>query len=174
MFRSRPVEHPLKGLAAGLLGGLVASWVMGQFQAAVPQESFRKLLGEPEKKDSGSDESDPATVRTAEAITEGVFNHELTEAEKEKAGPLVHYAFGGTVGALYGVSAETEPAITAGFGSLYGTAVWVGADNLALPVLGLARWPDAYPASTHLYALSSHVVYGLVAEGVRRLVRSAL
>lgn len=164
--------HPLKGLAAGLLGGLVASWVMSQFQAAVPQKKFRQLLGEPPRADGAP--SDPATVRTAEAVTRGVFDHKLTEDEKEVAGPLVHFAFGGTIGALYGVLAEVQPEVKAGFGSLMGTAVWVGADNGMLPLLGLAEWPAHYPASTHLYALSSHLVYGLAAEGVRRLARSAL
>ena len=174
MFSLNPRPDPLRGLAAGLLGGLVASWAMSQFQAAVPQEVFQKLLGESQDSSDDGEASDPATVRTAEAITEGVFDHELTKDEKETAGPLVHYAFGGTVGATYGVTAELQPAARAGFGTLYGTAVWIGADNVSLPVLGLAKWPPAYPASTHLYALSSHLVYGLVLEGTRRLVRAWL
>lgn len=174
MFASTHSSDPVRGLLAGVAAGLVASWVMSQFQAAVPQKTFQQLLGEEPPKRKQNGESDPATVRTAEAISEGVFDHALTKSEKEKAGPLVHFAFGSAVGAVYGVAAEVQPKVTAGFGTLYGTAVWVSADNLALPVLGLAKWPGAYPASTHLYALSSHLVYGLVAEGVRRAVRSLL
>jgi hypothetical protein len=41
-------------------------------------------------------------------------------------------------------------------------------------VLGLSKPPIKYPVSTHVYALASHLVYGLTAELVRRNLRKAL
>jgi hypothetical protein len=43
-----------------------------------------------------------------------------------------------------------------------------------VPAAGLGDAPTETPASTHLYALLSHVVFGGVAEGTRRLARDAL
>ena len=52
---------------------------------------------------------DNATVKTAKAISENVFDHKLEKSEKEQAGNAVHYVFGTTVGALYGAASELMP-----------------------------------------------------------------
>jgi uncharacterized membrane protein YagU involved in acid resistance len=78
------------------------------------------------------------------------------------------------LGALYGAAAEYLPTVKSYAGLPYGAAVFVGADEIALPVLGLTKKPAEYPASQHLYGLSSHFVYGLTLEGVRRVVRDRL
>src|SRR5262245_54930136 len=46
-----------KGVVAGMVGGVVASWVMNQFQAALP-------------KPSQQGENEDATMKAAEAISE--------------------------------------------------------------------------------------------------------
>lgn len=171
-----------KGLVAGLIGGLVASWTMNQFQAlwAKVAESMESPQGgDSSKRESGGEqqpdeEQDDATVKTASAISEGIFDHELTKGEKRIAGPAVHYAFGTSVGGLYGAVAELAPEATAGAGLPFGAAFWLVADETALPLLGLSKGPTKYLLSTHAYALASHFVYGLTAEVVRRAVRSAL
>ena len=176
-----------KGLAAGLIGGLVASWTMNQFQAVWSKvtEGFEKSHGAQSMKPSeGQDESqaseenkeeqDDATVKAARAVSEGFFGHELKESEKETAGAAVHYAFGTAVGGLYGAVAELSPEVTVGAGLPFGAAFWLVADETAVPLLGLAKAPTEYPLSTHAYALASHLVYGATAELVRRAVRNAL
>jgi hypothetical protein len=51
-------------------------------------------------------------------------------------------------------------------------ASWTaGADEVALPALGLSDKPAAYPLSMHLYGLVSHAVYGVTTGTVRRIVR---
>lgn len=179
-----------KGLAAGAAGGLVASVVMNQVQALLG-----KLLGGEERshgaqslqqgspqqgvalelKERGSDDSrDDAAMRLANAISEAAFDHKLSRSEKEVAGTAVHYIFGITTGAWYGATAEMIPAVTAGAGLPFGTFVWLAADEGVVPALGLSKAPDEYPLSIHAYALTSHFVYGLTTEMVRRAVRSAL
>ena len=115
-----------------------------------------------------------ATVKTAEAVSEGIFGHKLKENEKKPAGALVHYAFGTVTGGLYGAVAEIAPEITTTGGLPFGAAFWLVADEIAVPLLGLSKGPAEYPPSTHAYALASHLVYGLTAEAIRRTVRSAL
>lgn len=115
---------------------------------------------------------EPASSQVASLAAEATIGRPLTESEKrEVGGPIVHYAFGAAAGALYGAVAERSPGATAGAGMPYGTALWVAADELGLPALGLARKPTEYPLSRHASAFASHLVFGLAVEGVRRLLR---
>jgi hypothetical protein len=162
-------NHIWTGAAAGLIGGLAGSWVMEKFQAAWS----RGMGPSPEPpQQSADDESGDATVRTAEAISERILGRPLTDVEKRRAGPVVHYAFGAATGALYGVVAEMQPAAAKGYGLPFGAAVWLGADEVAVPAFGLSKPPNEYPPSVHTYALASHLVYGLTTEVVRRAVRT--
>jgi putative membrane protein len=157
-----------KGVIAGMAGGLAASWAMNQFQA-----QWSRLSPQPAKSECDR-KSDDATVRTASAISESIAGHRLTAREKEIAGPVVHYAFGCTVGAMYGGMAEVLPLAAKGWGVPFGAAVWLTADEIGVPALGLGGKPTEVPASTHAYALASHLVYGVTADAVRRTVRAAL
>jgi uncharacterized membrane protein YagU involved in acid resistance len=154
-----------KGAVAGLAGGLAASYVMNQFQSL-----SAKLV----EQDGQEKEGEDATVKTAEAISEGLFHHELTPSEKKVAGPAVHYSFGALTGGVYGALAELNPTVTRGAGLPFGTAVWLGADEVAVPAFHLSGPPTSTPPSVHVQALAAHLVYGLATETVRRLVRRAL
>ena len=177
----------VKGAVAGLVGGLVASWTMNQFQAAWSKAAagFEKPHGaqsmQPsdgstpgQSPDKNNEDQDDATVKAAKAISENVFGHELTESEKRPAGAAVHYAFGTATGGLYGAAAEFAPEVTTGLGLPFGVAFWMVADEGAVPLLGLSKGPTEYPVSTHAYALASHLVYGLTAEVTRRAVRNII
>lgn len=173
-------ESILKGFAAGLIGGLVASWTMNRFQDVWLKvangggaQSGQRETQQTEQQSNG-EEQDDTTMRAASAISEGLFNHKLTKSEKKVAGTAVHYSLGTGVGGLYGAVAEVAPEVTAGTGLPFGAAFWLVVDEGAVPLLGLSKGPTEYPLSTHLYALSSHFVYGLTAELVRRSVRKAL
>lgn len=174
-----------KGLVAGLAGGLVASWTMNQFQAAWTrmQEGAEKSHGaqsmQPSEGSSGDQsqdvrEQDDATVETAKIISREVLGHELQESEKKPAGTAVHYAFGIVTGGMYGALAEVTPQVTSGAGIPFGAAFWLLADEISVPLLGLAKAPTEYPVSTHAYALASHLVYGATAELSRRAIRQVL
>ena len=160
-------EKILKGAAAGLIAGLAASFVMGQYQTLLSSLA--------EKEESpGQPEDEPATVKAAEEISEEVFDHKLSTSEKGQAGEAMHYAMGGVSGLIYGAAAEIEPLATTGAGLPFGTAVWLVADDLVVPALGLSKPPTEYTLSTHAYALSSHLVYGLTTELVRKWLRRLL
>ena len=58
------------------------------------------------------------------------------------------------------------------FGSLFGSALFLGADEMAVPAMGLGE--AAKSLSSHLYGWVSHLVYGLTVEFVRRQVRSRI
>jgi putative membrane protein len=183
----RDERDVLKGIVAGLIGGLVASCSMNRFQAAWTRlaEGFEKPHGAQSMQPSAGEKTgqrpsqnqedqDDATVEAAKIISESIFGHELEESEKKPAGAAVHYAFGTATGGLYGAIAEVTPEVTTGAGLPFGAIFWVVADETAVPLLGLSKGPTEYSLSTHVYAFVSHLVYGLSAELTRRTVRSML
>jgi putative membrane protein len=148
-----------KGIAAGTLGGLAASLVMTGFQA---------LMSKLDQHDQQEEPGEPANVKVAEQLSERAFNHHLAGDEKKVAGSVVHYAMGGLSGGLYGALAEMSPLVSAGRGALFGAAVWLVADEVAVPGLGLSKGPAEYPAQIHAKALASHLVYGVATDLIRR------
>jgi len=151
--------RPLLGLLAGVAAGLVASAAMAAVQAQA-----RKLLP-----DEGGDE-DPATVKAADAASEAILDAPVPDEYREQAGQAVHYITGAVLGGIYGVITEYKPEASAGFGSAYGIATSALLDEAAVPAAGLAPAPDETPLATHAYGAASHLVYGLVLEGVRWLI----
>ncbi|KAA6456004.1 DUF1440 domain-containing protein [Acidobacteria bacterium AB60] len=172
-----------KGVVAGAVGGLAASWVMNVFMAeageAVTHAAERFSGGaesrQPEPSGTDGEPKIDATMKTADAVVSTVTGgRHLSLQGKEKGGPIVHYAFGALMGGLYGVAAEYAPAARSGFGTAFGSALFTGADMVAVPALGLSGSPKDAPASSLASPFSAHIVYGVTTEAVRRLVRAVL
>jgi uncharacterized membrane protein YagU involved in acid resistance len=176
MARGKPQTD--KALLVGLGSGLVAAWIMNQFQSALSQVSRIAKEDEPKEpprqSNSDVDEPEDATMKTADRIVRNVLKKELSKEEKKKAGPIVHYAFGASMGALYSVAAKVYPEVTRGFGTAFGAALFAVADELAVPALGLSKNPKEYPLSSHASALAAHLIFGVTTEGVRRASMSIL
>jgi hypothetical protein len=167
------------GTVAGLIGGLVGTFAMSEFQAlwSKAAENYQSPSAggahdarEWQERHEGLNANELA----AQAVAEHTIDRPLTRDELAIAAPAVHYAFGAAMGAVYGALAEVSPPVRALCGSAWGTAVWIGADELAVPALGLSR-PDAdYPLEAHAQALAAHVVYGVTTEVVRRGLRKLM
>jgi uncharacterized membrane protein YagU involved in acid resistance len=177
MREKQSKQNIWRGILVGLVAGLAASWTMDRFQdiwiAVTPsndpgEDANLSARNHPTEDEAGADD---ATVKAATALSEGLFEHKLTSGEKKIAGPVVHYFVGATSGIVYGLASEVLPEVTAGFGLPYGTVFWLVVDEGAVSLLRLSKPPTAYPLSTHIYALASHLVFGATAEGVRRLLR---
>lgn len=162
----------LKGIIAGIAGGLLASLAMEQFQNGWTKVS--EALRRDEEKKPAKSRAKPATVKAADAIAQQVVGRKVRKAQQKFAGEAVHYAMGGVSGALYGGLTELAPTVAAGQGLPFGAAVWLIADEISVPALGLSKPPTRISLATHAYALASHFVYGAVTEAVRRAVRSVL
>jgi hypothetical protein len=81
---------------------------------------------------------------------------------------------GALSGAAYGLLLEFVPAVGRSRGVGFGSALWLAADEAAVPLLGFAKGPKQYPLSSHAEGLGAHVVYGAVTDLVCRGIRSAL
>lgn len=169
-------KHPVRGILAGVAGGLMASWLMNVWSEG-PGKALSDKLETPEEKKQLSQESDAedATMKTADAIysvLEG--GQHLTHEQRETGGPIVHYAYGAIAGGLYGGLAEYLDVVKSGFGTTYAMALFVGGDLLAVPALHLSKPLSAYPLSSYANPFTAHMVYGISTEFVRRIVRLAL
>jgi putative membrane protein len=153
-------EHWLRGALVGFVGGLLAAGAMSL---------AHRLVGEMIPQPAAPPAEDP-TVKVASGITR-IVGHSLSEAQKPLVGSAVHYTFGASVGAVYGAIAEGTPRVTAGVGLPFGVAVWLGAHVIAVPAFGLAAPPTQQPRSKEGVEFGLHLVYGLVTEVVRRLLR---
>jgi uncharacterized membrane protein YagU involved in acid resistance len=158
--RSSSKPNLWKGLLAGALSGLVASFAMSEFYSLV--------LGAESNSEPGKEDS---TVKAASAISDLVFHHVLTPDQKTIAGPAVHYAFGMTMGAAYGVLVEFWDAARLGSGLPLGSAVWLGAHVITVPALGLSQPITRNSAASEAVEGAAHLVYGAVVEALRRSLR---
>ncbi len=177
-----------KGVVAGLAGGIAATIMMDQVQQAIARGANeldrRKRLAQGESEGSiatkqaekAKDEVDEAgsTGGVARAVTHAVTGHILTADEEKRGGSIVHYCFGTSMGVLYGVAAEFLPEATSGGGTAFGTLLFLGADEIAVPALGLASPPQDVPVASHANHWALHIAYGATAELVRSLVRRML
>jgi putative membrane protein len=184
-------KHVARGVVAGIAGGLVASWVMNVFMAnGGPKitQAVENLTGDKggngapsqaqaeQQEGAGANEpKEDATMKAADAIVSTVTGgRHLSFEEKQKAGPVVHYAFGALMGGAYGALAEYSSTARAGFGTGFGSALFACADLVAVPALNLSGSAADAPVSSLANPFAAHLVYGAITEGVRRVIRAIL
>lgn len=177
----RPRRAPLTAIAVGAAGGLLGAWVMVRCNALIGateddghdgrQQSTERFRAAASPNDTdGTVAHEPATRQAASRVAEAVTGEPLGERGRRIGAPLVHYGFGVAAGAFYGALVEMQPSAAAGWGLSYGTAVWLTADEIGVPLAGLAGPPAEYPFVRHATALATHLAFGATLETVRRLL----
>jgi len=174
-------RHLVRGMLAGVAGGLVASWLMNQFMAG-PGKKLEESIQTPEEKEHARREEqeknapqEDSTMKVADAVVSTATGGQHLSLEgKQKGGPIVHYTFGALMGGTYGGLAEYLPIVRAGFGTSFGSVLFAGADLVAVPALKLAPPPNQEPKSTLSKHFAAHIVYGGTTEFVRRIARAVL
>jgi len=147
--------HFWKGLIAGLIGGLAGTAAKSAAESIFPP----RVHGEPEP---------------PEVLAEKVAGHHLALSTRNGAGTTIHWGFGALAGAAYGVAAEYYPASTERGGAAFGMALCAATHEGALPALGLAATPAEQTSREKSSEVATHVVYGVVTETVRNLLRRVL
>jgi putative membrane protein len=144
-----------KGMIAGLVGGIVATAAKSAAERIYPP----RVQGEAE----------PPVV-----LAEKIAGHELAPAPKAVAAESIHWTFGAVAGAAYGALAEFYPAATGRQGVNFGMTLMALTHEGALPALGLSAQPKDQTTREKSSEMVTHVVFGLVTETVRRMVRSRI
>jgi putative membrane protein len=144
-----------KGLLAGLIGGLVATAAKTLAEKIYPPRTH----GEPEP---------------PEVLVEKLAGDELVSTKKQFATGAIYWGFGALTGAAYGAVVEYYPPTSAKDGAGFGMALSSLTHDTVLPAMGLAADPEEQTARERTSEMATHVVYGVVTETVRRLVRRML
>jgi uncharacterized membrane protein YagU involved in acid resistance len=146
----------------GALAGAVAVWVMDRVTWDLyrnqPPEAFRQ---EKEAQVEDTFAAQVAAKKAAEAT-----GTDLSEEQVYDRGQVIHYAIGMLPGALYGALRDRREGVGTWRGLAYGLALFLIADELLNPLLGLTSGPTRYPWQTHARGLIGHLVLGGVTDTV--------
>lgn len=169
-------KHIVRGVLAGVAGGLVASWVMNEFAGTLGQKLSKAVETPAEQREiENLSDGEDATMKLADKIAEtATGGQHLTHEQREVGGTIVHYGMGAFAGGVYGALAEYSSAARSGFGTTFGGVLFATADLFGVPAAHLGRWPGQYPTSSLATPLAEHLIYGATTELVRRLVRTIL
>jgi uncharacterized membrane protein YagU involved in acid resistance len=150
-------QNPFKGILSGVLAGTLASALMDQYWGMVERVPGERPEQQPAE---GDPQQKPATQVMADKLAEAVTGKEVPEQAKPAAGVAAHYVTGMLHGGLFGLVAAVRPRTGLPAGLLYGVAIWLFLDEIALRALNIA--PDArkVPKKIHAEALGAHLVYG--------------
>jgi hypothetical protein len=165
-----------KGVFAGAVGGLLGSWAMSEAQRLWTRLSVGSAPHSAGEKHDSRDwqeriEHQNANELAAQAIANGIIGRRLTHEELRWAARATHHGFGAVVGALYGAYAKHRRGQRLGLG--FGAIVWLAADEIAMPMLGLSQSTVRRPIEMHLQSLFAHFAYGATTELVRRPLDAA-
>ena len=150
-------QHPslLKGLAAGAIAGLVATAAKTLAEKLYPP----RIHGEPEP---------------PELLSERIAGHDLDDTTRTVASETIHWGFGAAAGAFYGALAEFYPAATSKEGANFGLVLMGLTHQGVLPAMALSASPEDQTEREQSSEAATHLLYGVVAERVRKIVRGLL
>jgi uncharacterized membrane protein YagU involved in acid resistance len=96
----------------------------------------------------------------AKKVSEGVLHKRVVKRQAPVITNVVHWAYGASLGAAYGLAASRLRTHPLASGAAFGAAVW-GLAYAVLSPVGIYEPPWRYPAKTLGVDFSFHVVYGL-------------
>jgi hypothetical protein len=164
-------ENVALGAVGGLLGALAMNLLVRAIEAAMQGDGADPLaLGagpggrgaQPFQSQTTPD--DDAAARAGEAAYVAVTGDAPDRDEKLWLGSAAHYGFGVTAGVAYGLMRDRFPAAATGRGLLYGAIVWIVADEVVTPALGLSKDARQLSLIQLAAALAAHLVYGAAVE----------
>jgi uncharacterized membrane protein YagU involved in acid resistance len=113
-----------------------------------------------------------ANELAAQALARLTIDRQLSGRELAIAATLIHFSFGAMMGSLFGMYAERRSRTRLSSGAAFGATVWLAADEIAMPLVGLSHSTLRRPMEMHLQSFAAHLVYGVIAECVRRMARA--
>lgn len=166
MRRMTPIRALVVGAAAGILGNVVQD-LFSAATARIAPVTPKRAFTPPESEQREETPTQTVARRTVENLVDrGPLEH------KKAGGEIVHYVYGTAWGALYGLLAESFPALRTPAGGLaFGATVWMASENVILPLFRLRAWPQRYPLKIHAYDLAAHLAYGAAVCGAFEAAR---
>ena len=171
------MNSTLRGTLFGLLGGVaglaamrlywnLATGLLGEDPRQLTREEPPDALDEMSIVGRQAEEDESSTAAVGRIGYEVAEGHEPPEGLKPELSQAVHWGYGLTMAGLYGALRGVRENRDAPGGLLFGTAMWLLGDELAVPLLGLSEGPTAYPVEQHAHRLGAHLAYGLTVAAV--------
>jgi len=132
-------KYPGAAIAAGAIGGLLGAWFKLGWEVTWPPRAPDRI-------------PEPMVLVT-------MFTHVPTPVW---ASLVIHFAFSILSGIAYGALVEFFPIVAIGAGVGFGLAIWIGAHELVMPLMGLTPPTWALPASEQGSEFFGHALWGLV------------
>lgn len=148
------------GAASGAAAGALATLVMGFATSAMYDRENRLARWREEQARGGKSAYEVAADGMA-----GLTGLDLSREQRGRAATAIHYSVGIISAALYGAIRRRIPGPAIARGAGFGALLWLVADEVANPLLGLTPGPAAFPWQAHARGLAGHLVFGLTAEG---------
>ena len=146
----KPSRSLAKGITAGLIGGLAATAARTLAQRAYP----------------------PAPRNQRELPPPEPASRALTPRKKVTDSRALNWGIGAAAGAAYGAVAEYYPQATSKDGASFGMALGALSQDGALTAIGLV--PSSETTREKTSVMTSFIIFGVVTETVRRIVRKLL
>lgn len=167
----------VRGILAGIIGGLAGTWAMNHAQRAwthaVDGEAPESAAGEHDARDwQERSEGRNSNEIAAQMLANRVIGRDLDGGELAIAAALLHFTFGAAMGGLYGAYVDRRSRNATGIA--FGLMVWLFADEIAMPVLGLSDSTLRRPVEKRLQSVTAHIVFGLATELTRDVVQRQL
>lgn len=144
-----------RGLVAGLVAGVAGTAAKTLAEKFYPP----RIHGE----------SEPP-----ELLTERIAGHPLENTTELVASEGIHWGFGAAAGAFYGALAEFYPAATSKEGANFGLVLMALTHQGILPAMGLSAPAEEQSEREQTSEAATHLIFGVVAERVRRIVRDMI
>jgi len=148
-----------KAVVAGLVAGIFATGVKTVWEMRFPVR----------------DKSTPSPpVVLADRALEAAGQGGLSEQHKPLAEGVIHWTFGVLICVTYGVVAAKYPQATAGYGLLFGVALYSITHATVLPALDTEPWFFNNRPAFAWAEFTGHLAFGVTAEIARRFMSKQL
>ena len=182
MTKNDELSHK-KNMVVGLVGsvaGLMAMRLYWQKIAPLINENIDDEAMDSDQLNDISlvgkqyEKGESSTEALGRMAYEKVVGEEPDEKTKEILSYATHWLYGLVQGGIYnGLRKKAAGADMLG-GLLFGTALWLFGDEMAVPALGLQKGPTAVSPAQHVNRFGAHLAYGLGTATASQLLRRVL
>jgi hypothetical protein len=170
-------DNHWEGLVLGVAGGVAGVLAMNGFWKLAGKPSGDPIVEGDSALDDISlvgrqrEEDESAPQAAGRVVYEQVTGEAPGEETSMLLANLVHWGQGLTMAAGYGALRADRPRLDIVGGLLFGAGLWLVADELLVPLLGLAEGPTKHSADAHVKSLGAHLVYGLATAAATQALR---
>lgn len=132
-------KHPGAAIVAGAIGGLMGAWFKLGWEVTWAPRAANRI-------------PEPMVLVT-------MFTHAPTPVW---ASLVIHFTFSILSGIAFGALVEFFPIVALGAGVAFGLAIWIGAHEFVMPLMGLTPPTWQLPASEQGSEFFGHALWGLV------------